>query len=421
VRRTETGRNEPGSYFYLSYAQSPPLAGTVQAEPDHWVRDFHRDLTDAVQSQASPLSGLRPGRFDQEIPSGANWKASLTDALSAAEVFVPLYSAAYFARSWPGREWACFQQRLLDAGVENPLRRFAPILWAPLPWELDPPGLRQVMKDADREYADNGLRALLRLQLYRRSYERVVGQIAARIVNLAENYPVGPSEVPDIDQVQSEFRAEANGAVFAVTVAAPAISDLPANRNHSGYGTRSVDWRPYPSEQEFPLAQHAARIAEQLDLAVLTNGIEKHTDQLIANPGVILIDPWFIGNEQGRDLFQSHARRLPAWVLPLLILSPSPDARTMQLADQIRSILSEMPRPRGGAAERAIKGIGSLADFAAFMPVLAAEAERQYLRHGPVTHSVPKVGRPRLAGAPPTRVPHTAGVPPDRQREIPDA
>jgi FxsC-like protein len=419
VSRIETYRIGPprkASYFYLSYAQSPPLAGTVQADPDHWVREFHRDLTAAVRAAASPHSKLGPGLFDKEIPLRSDWKADLTEALSSAEVFVPLYSPAYFARSWPGREWACFSQRLVAAGEESPLERFAPVLWTPLPPELDPPGLREGMRDAAPEYAENGLRTLLRLQLYRASYEQVVGRLAAHIVDLAENSPVGPSDAPDIDEVQSEFRPEANELVFAVTVAAPAISGLPAGRDHAGYGERGVDWRPYPSDQELPLAQHAARIAEQLDLAVLTNGIEKQGDELTSWPGVILIDPWFISSDQGRSDFDSYIRQLPSWVLPLLILDPHPDAHSEQLADQVRGMLSGKHQAGGGAAERAINGVDSLAGFAALMPVLATEAERQYLRHGPVVRSTPRVGRPRLADGLSPQPPGTADAPPDRER-----
>jgi FxsC-like protein len=386
VRRTETGSNEPsshGSYFYLSYAQSPPLAGKVQADPDHWVRDFHRDLTDAVQSQASPASRLGPGLFDQEIPPGADWKASLTAALSTAEVFVPLYSPGYFAKSWPGREWACFQRRLLNAGLENPLRRFAPVLWTPLPWELDPPGLREAMKDADREYADNGLRTLLRLQLYRPSYERVVGQIAARIVDLAENFPVGPSPAPDIEHVPSEFQTEASGAYFSVAVAAPTLSDLPGDRDRRAYGDSHTDWRPYPGDQELPVAQQAAQIAERMDLTVLVTSVQKQGDEQTTRPGVILIDPWFVATKAGRDRLESYARDLPRWVLPLLVLDPQPDSHSVHLADLVRSMLSGKPGARVDVAGRAVRGVNSLTDLAILMPVLAAEAERQYLRHGP--------------------------------------
>jgi FxsC-like protein len=420
VNRIGTGLSglpSKGSYFYLSYAQSPPLAGTVQDDPDHWVRAFHRDLSDAVRAVASPHSSLGQGVFNQEISLRSGWKADLTAALSSAEVFVPLYSPGYFARSWPGREWACFFRRLITAGVESPIRRFAPVLWTPLPPDLDPPGPWEAMPGAVPEYAENGLRTLLRLRPYRQSYEQSVRRLAAHIVDLAENSPVRPSDAPDIDQVQSEFRPEANGLAFAVTVAAPAATALSAGRDRTGYRAHSVDWRPYPGGQELPLAQHAARIAEQLGLAVIMNSIEKQGGQLTSWPGVVLIDPWFIGNDQGRADFESYIRQLPAWVLPLLILHPHPDARSMQLSDQIRGMLSNMPRGRGEVTSRAIAGVDSLASFAALMPYVAAEAGRQYLRHGPVARSAPRVSRPRLADGLSPSSSRMAGALPDREGE----
>jgi hypothetical protein len=240
-----------GSYFYLSYAQSPPLAGRTQADPDQWVRAFYRDLMAAVARYASPGAGLALGFFDQEIPLGADWNVSLTRALGAAQVFVPLYSPGYFARSWPGREWACFYQRLVNAQVENPLQRFAPVLWIPLPADTDPPGLAESMALAGvvDGYPDNGLRALLRLQLYRESYQLIVERLAARIVELAEGAPLRSSAVPNIDQVTSTFNAEATSAVFAINVAAPTLSALPTGCDPAGYGDSSVSWRPYPRTQ----------------------------------------------------------------------------------------------------------------------------------------------------------------------------
>jgi FxsC-like protein len=400
VRRTDserTGTGQRGNYFYLSYAQSPPLAGTVQAGPDQWVREFYRDLAVAVREQASPDSDLGPGLYDQEIPLDS-WRASLTEALSRAEVFVPLYSPGYFARSWPGREWACFERRLREAHVDNPLRRFRPVLWTPLPWDVDPPDLTELMADAEREYAENGLRTLLRLQPYRPTYERIVRRLAAQIVDLADNFPIGPSPAPDIDTVQSPFQAEAYGAVFAITMAVPRIFDLPRDMDRSGYGESRKDWKPYPGDQQAPLTEHAASIVERMDLAVMVTSIEKKRgDKLTSRPGVIIIDPWFIGTARGLADLQSFVTNLPPWVLPMVVLGASRDARSAELAEQVRAIL----RASGGhgeAAQRAIAGIDSLAMFAALMPILVAEAERQYLRHGfEAQRSRARVGRPRPA------------------------
>jgi FxsC-like protein len=418
INSGSSGSGLQGSYFYLSYAQSPPLAATVQADPDQWVHRFYRDLTSAVRSHATPRSGLGPGLFDQQIPLGSDWKASLTEALSRAEVFVPLYSPRYFAQSWPGREWACFEQRLIDAHIEEPLHRFVPVLWTPLPREIDAPGLSEAMADADPEYAENGLRTLLRLRPYRQSYERVVQQLAARIVDLAENSPVGPSPVPDIGSITGKFKAEAYTAVFAITVAAPNRSDLPSDHDHAGYGKSDLDWKPYPADQ-VPLADHAARIAERMDFAVLATSIEKEGDRLTSMPGVVLIDPWFAAKKRGLATLRAFISTLPVWVLPLLVLGANQDSRSAKLAEEVRGILRQAVGGRGDAVKRAIRGVDSLARFAALMPILVAEAERQYLRHGPIVRSADRAGRPRLASNPPAEP--SADSPADRAREARDA
>jgi hypothetical protein len=188
---TRNGRDGPGtggSYFYLSYAQSPPLAGQARAKPDQWVTKFFDDLTAAVERLAAPGSHLKPGFIDLEVPLGSDWQASLMEALGEAEVFVPLYSPAYFARSWPGKEWACFWQRMAGR-VADPLRRFVPVIWTPLPGDQDRAELRELLAvpGAEQEYTENGLRTLLRLRPYRAAYQLVVEDVAARIVRLARD------------------------------------------------------------------------------------------------------------------------------------------------------------------------------------------------------------------------------------------
>src|SRR5690242_20464850 len=108
---TEKPQGMLAPYFFLSYSRSDPLAGHPQKNPDHLVERFYRDLTEAVQRRASLTAGVVSGFFDQRIPVGSNWKQSITEALSATQVFVPLYSVGYLTNSWPGREFACFRRR----------------------------------------------------------------------------------------------------------------------------------------------------------------------------------------------------------------------------------------------------------------------------------------------------------------------
>jgi FxsC-like protein len=379
------------SYFYLSYAHSPPLAGAPPASPDQWVRTFFDDLTEAVRSLGSARHGIAPGFFDQEIPLGSDWRASLAHALSTAEVFVPLYSPGYFARSWPGREWASFERRMADAGVSNPQERFVPVLWIPLPPGQDEPGLAQAVKLGARQegYAENGLRAMLRLKPYRDSYAGIVERLAAHIVKLAEKSPVAPSAAPNIDSVQSPFSPAASAGVFAVTVAA----------------RDGTAWRPFRDVQELSLAEYAATLAEQLDLAVIITDLNGAGRQPGSDPGVILIDPEFAADEDGERALRQVAGALPPWILPVLVRSHAADPRETELAERVQAVLgltdiaSPAARSARSGVPEAASGIASLERFVALMPSLVAEAERQYLRRGPIYRATGRSGsRPRLRG-----------------------
>jgi FxsC-like protein len=410
------GRRRP--YFFLSYAHSNPLAEFPQADPDRWVRNFFGDLVAAVRRHASGRSELISGFFDQDIPIGSDWKGALSGALSAAEIFVPLYSVGYLTTSWPGREFAFFRQRMELAGVEDPERRVVPVLWTPLTESQNPPGLSEALAlAADQpDYAENGLRALLKIRPYRHSYQTVVNVLAQRIAALADS-PVALSEVPDIDQVKSEFLPRVQLSAFFIETAAPTVSTLALGRDPGGYGESSTLWRPF-SGQELPLAEDAARVAERFDFKAQISELKTVPDPLTRRPGIILIDPWFVADESGRSALESAVHQLPRWVLPLLIMDHPGDSRTNELADQARKILHDAGALPTDSSRRAAQGVTNLADFERMVRDLVVEAERQYLRYRSVrvpSPSSPK--RPSLRGAPRSDGPVVA---PDRQTPTPD-
>ncbi len=101
----------PAPYFFLSYA---PL-GSAGRKPGGGSEQAGRDVLrrSVSRRQASRVGrGRDVGFFDQKIPRGADWKQFITRALSAAQVFVPLYSVGYLTNSWPGRELTCFTKRV---------------------------------------------------------------------------------------------------------------------------------------------------------------------------------------------------------------------------------------------------------------------------------------------------------------------
>ena len=219
-------------YFVVSYAHLPVIAD--DPGDNEWVRAFFGDLESSVRQFASVRSRPVHGFFDQQIPAGSDWKTSLTDALGTTQVFVPLYSVDYRAKSLPGREWACFHQRVKNAGLLDPEPRFMPVLWTPLPANQHLPWLHKAIalgRDVPG-YTKNGLWPMLRIKSYRDSYRAVVSLLARKIVMLAEESPIRPSEVPDIDETPSAFSLDSPLAVFivetAVTVGRAAENEPPA-------------------------------------------------------------------------------------------------------------------------------------------------------------------------------------------------
>ena len=79
------------------------------------------------------------GFFDGQVNLGADLRRTLTDALSLAHVFVPLYSPNYFRNAWALGERESFRSRLARLAVGRAERHVLPVLWMPLPsWEDRP-------------------------------------------------------------------------------------------------------------------------------------------------------------------------------------------------------------------------------------------------------------------------------------------
>jgi len=135
--------------------------------------------------------------------------------------------------------------------------------------------------------------------------------------------------------------------------------------------------------------------------------------------------PGRAASDTGQAALQSALTRLPRWVLPLLILDRPDNRRTRELAEHVRDVLRDAGALSTDASRRAARGVSSLGEFIAIVPVLVAEAERQYLKNrgegygrgeqtmAPVTSRRPSLcSQPRSDGS---------ISPPDRLGETPDA
>jgi FxsC-like protein len=386
-------RNQTASapYFFLSYARSDPLAGNPSGdpsvEPDQFVRKFFDDLTAAVQQHAVRRAAPVLGFFDQAFPPGSDWKQLLAQALGATQVFIPLYSVGYLTNSWPGREFACFWQRLENSGFANPVQRVVPVLWAPLSGVTDPPGLRQALASpsAQPAYRVNGMRALLKLRPYRHVYEIMVDRLGRQIAELAENAPmdpVDPSQIPDIEKVESRFGAPLSS--FLIEVAAP---ETPGQ------------WRPFPG-QELALAEYARHVVERFNFAPDVAALRPIGEPGEGLPGIIIIDPEYIADPDRRAALASVARKLPAWMLPLVVIGQPGDARSRKLAAEVKEMLTKAKPLPTEQARRGAHGVKSLDEFDSVLPSLVSQAERQYIRYrSNLVPSPPPAGR-RASRAP---------------------
>lgn len=409
-----SSRGRHGTYFFLSYAHSPPVGDEARTDTDAWVSVFFRDLSKHVSRRARPASGLDIGFIDQQLPLGSDWKAVLAEALGATEVFVPLYSPGYFSKSWPMGERESFRERLIASGVADPARRVTPVLWIPFPsWE-EPAEVGEALEIGGHstEYAENGMRALCMLTSYRDAYRTVLDRLARRIVDIAERDPLAPSRAPNLDEVANRVRTD---AAFVVAVLAPTVERRPAGRDPRGYADRGRLWQPFGERQALPVADHAASTAERLGLPTRIADLTDDAPELISRyPAVLLIDPWTVADPAAAAVLRDALHTLPDWVVPVVVADrddPQYAPRGASLADEVMTMLSASGVPRAEL-------VGQVKEFVEVMPALVTEARRQYLKNIAVfpPPGPPPSDRPRLGDSvvPPTR---EQAVPPTREED----
>lgn len=288
------------TYFFLSYAHSVPLSDAARPDTDYWVGQFFQDLAEAVRDHPRRAAEIEVGFFDGQVNPGADLRRTLTDALSLAHVFVPLYSPNYFRNAWALGERDSFRGRLTRLSAGRAQRHVLPVLWMPLPsWEDRPETVQalELVRDPDdrADYADNGLRALCKLSAYRVQYRSLLGALADRIVTVAEHEPLARSRATPLT---SNPVPDGPGTALVVTT-------LTADR---------VRWRPYGDQHQLAVADYVAATAERLGLPTRVVELAEARDRAPSSPAVVLVDV-----RVGVDAARVALDGLPPWVVPLVI------------------------------------------------------------------------------------------------------
>ncbi|MGH3616083.1 MAG: TIR-like protein FxsC [Pseudonocardia sp.] len=384
-RTTEANQVRHSVYFFLSYAHSAPTSERVRSDSDPSVGVLFADLAAAVADRARPAEGMEIGFFDQHIPSGADIKVLLSHALGSAEVFVPLYSPGYFAKSWPMREQEVFRRRLRAANAVAPDKHIVPILWTPFPsWEQTPTVARALGIGAGiSDYGENGLRALCMLASYRRSYQRVLSWLADEIVTVAEGSALGPSAAPDLDDVPGPAPAAEAGFLVAMLAPRHGVSRAP----QAVKGGENPWWRTYSGRRIPPVAEHAGSVAERLGLDTRVTDFVEVEELFDQTPAIVIVDPWVVAERDPTFLTFIFAA-LPKWVVPLVLDGQQGDPSSgSAMAEKAVEAL-------GSALQVPVNRVNSMDQLDEILPTLVARARRIYLREGPVFPPVGSSKRP---------------------------
>ena len=209
--------------FFLSH-----LRGLQQ---DAFLSLFYKDLSETVIAllKVRPAPDTRVGFYDYQMPLGSEWDPALAEALQTSNVFIPLYSPAYFNSEFCGKEFALFLSRLagMAAGPGSaapPLVK--PIVWTPFEAADVPKSVARfqyTVGSPDNPVFKLGLRRVIKQRnMYQSAYDDFVEALADDIVKLGESHGEKLPRVPDVplSVVPNVFTAT-NGAQPSPKLSSP--------------------------------------------------------------------------------------------------------------------------------------------------------------------------------------------------------
>ncbi|MEE1827072.1 TIR-like protein FxsC [Streptomyces sp. BE20] len=324
-------------YFFFSYARRDHLVGGA------FVDQFFADLRDELARIAPEAGPAELAYRDTErLRVGDDWEQQLSRVIGASRTMVALYSPAYFASVYCGKEWTAFDRRMRRHRelTGETVAALIPVLWEPPPEDL-PPEVRRIQYlqyDFGAAYAAGGLRHLLRSDPHGTEYRQVVRTVAERVregvarpvVELrdldlarvegcfpAPDAPAGPVRSGLVRIFVAAGRAEGRAAERAAPGIAAGADPAPgAESAHDllcrggWYGAHPRDWAPYHPPRLPSLVVQAQRVitraGHSTSLDTVGPDLAATLDRARENNEVslLLLDPWAVGREPYRQVLR---------------------------------------------------------------------------------------------------------------------
>ncbi|WP_380285806.1 TIR-like protein FxsC [Kitasatospora purpeofusca] len=378
-------------YFFFSYARRDHLDGGA------FVDQFFTDLRDElarIEPEAGP--GELAYRDTERLRVGDDWERQLSLMVGASRTMVALYSPAYFASDYCGKEWTAFDLRTRhhEERTGESVPALIPVLWEPPPEDLpvEVRRIQYVQDDFGAEYATGGLRHLLRTDPHGTAYRLVVRVIAERVREaaawrVAEQrdldlgrvdgcFPVPEIAVPAGRSSLVRLFVAARWAGDRAAAAAAANGDrVPAQRSGTPaagtdgaggsderyrggwYGPHPRDWAPYHPPRLPSLAVQAqqviTRAGHSTSLETVGADLADALDRARENNevSVLLVDPWAAGREPYRQALRDFDRQnhpVTAVLLPDGSDDPPPGPARARLWEGVREVFARTWLHRSG-------------------------------------------------------------------------
>ncbi|MFD8082826.1 FxSxx-COOH system tetratricopeptide repeat protein [Kitasatospora sp. NPDC059722] len=165
------------AYFFLSYARADDNGSAVAG--------FYQDLRAELARRDPDAAALPSFRDVEQLFLGTDWELRLSRTVARCRTMVALYSPAYFASVYCGKEWTAFRSRTIAYERETGWDSGAllPVLWEPLPAGPAAPAdeVQYVEPAMGERYAELGLRRLIEQDPGGADYRRVVEVLAERV------------------------------------------------------------------------------------------------------------------------------------------------------------------------------------------------------------------------------------------------